>query len=135
MGPTQNEEGKNRILVVDDEPGIAELVAAALRFGNHDVSIARDGGEALRMAGCLRPDLIVLDVQLPDIDGFEVAERLRARSDLTPIVFLSARDDPEDEARGLDLGADDYMTKPFSVEELLSRTASVLLRRPLGGGD
>lgn len=120
--------GSARILVVDDEPNITDLVATALRYEGFDVATAGTGSDALREAQRFRPDLLVLDVMLPDRDGFEVVTRLRAdRVDL-PVVFLTARDATEDKVKGLTVGGDDYVTKPFSLEELVARIRAVLRR-------
>ena len=116
-----------RILVVDDEPNIAELLSAALRFEGYDVQSAATGIEALDLARTFRPNLVMLDVMLPDLDGNEVGRRLRQQGDLVPIVFLTARDAVSDKVEGLALG-DDYVTKPFSVEELMARVAAILRR-------
>jgi two-component system OmpR family response regulator len=123
-----------RILVVDDEPNIADVISIALRYNEYDVVTAGDGQQALAAVSESRPDLIVLDVMLPDLDGFEVAKRLRERADDTPVLFLTAKDTTEDKVRGLTLGGDDYVTKPFSVEELLARIATVLRRFDRSGG-
>jgi two-component system OmpR family response regulator len=116
-----------RILVVDDEPNIAELLSVALRFEGYEVDVATTGGEALEMAHSCRPNLIMLDVMLPDLDGNEVCRRLRAQGEHVPIVFLTARDTTEDKVQGLAHG-DDYVTKPFSVEELMARVGAILRR-------
>lgn len=126
--------GGARVLVVDDEPNIADVISIALRYNEYEVETAANGREALAAVAACRPDLIVLDVMLPDLDGFEVAKRLRERADETPILFLTARDTTEDKVRGLTIGGDDYVTKPFSVEELLARIATVLRRFGRAGG-
>jgi two-component system OmpR family response regulator len=118
----------NRVLVVDDEPNIVDVVSMALRFHGYAVETAGTGSDALAAVTAFRPDLIVLDVMLPDMEGFEVARRLGAERAATPIVFLTARDAPEDKLRGLTTGGDDYVTKPFSLEELLARVRNVLRR-------
>jgi two-component system, OmpR family, response regulator len=118
----------NRVLVVDDEPNIVDVVSMALRFHGFSVETAGTGTDALAAVTAFRPDLIVLDVMLPDMEGFEVAKRLGAERAATPIVFLTARDAPEDKIRGLTTGGDDYVTKPFSLEELLARVRNVLRR-------
>ena len=123
-----------KVLVVDDEPNIRELVQVALSFHGCTVVTAATGKAALREVEATRPDLVVLDVVLPDLDGFEVCRRLRSRGDEVPIIFLTARDATEDKIRGLTIGGDDYVTKPFSVEELLARVASVLRRFGNAGG-
>jgi two-component system, OmpR family, response regulator len=120
-----------RILVVDDEPRITDLVAMALRYEGFEVETAGTGQEALRAVEAFRPALIVLDVMLPDLDGFAVAERLIAARVKVPVLFLTARDAVEDKVRGLTLGGDDYVTKPFSLEELVARIRA-LLRRTQG---
>jgi two-component system OmpR family response regulator len=119
---------KPRVLVVDDEPNIRDLVDVALRFHGFAVTTAGTGDEALRRANDDRPQLIVLDVMLPDLDGFEVCRRLRTRGDETPVIFLTARDTPSDTVTGLTLGGDDYVTKPFSVDALVARIRAVLRR-------
>jgi two-component system, OmpR family, response regulator len=127
-----------RVLVVDDERNITDLVATALRFVGYDVTTASGGREALDRAASATPDLVVLDVLMPDYDGFEVCRRLRADGIGAPVIFLTARDATEDKVAGLRLGADDYLTKPFSLEELIARI-EVVLRRTAGerrpGGD
>jgi two-component system OmpR family response regulator len=117
-----------RVLVVDDEPNITSLVATALRYEGFDVATAGNGREALSQVSSYRPHLVVLDVMLPDLDGFEVAKRLRQDAHRVPILFLTAKDATEDKIRGLTLGGDDYVTKPFSLEELLARIRAVLRR-------
>jgi two-component system OmpR family response regulator len=117
-----------RLLVVEDEPNILELLAASLRFAGFDVTTASSGGEAVAAAQRHRPDLIVLDVMLPDMDGFDIVRRLRGGGTHTPVVFLTARDATEDKVRGLTLGGDDYVTKPFSLEEVVARIRAVLRR-------
>ena len=117
-----------QVLVVDDEPNIRELVQVALKFHGCAVSTAASGTDALRQAESARPDLIVLDVVLPDIDGFEVCRRLRAGGNEVPVIFLTARDTSSDTVTGLALGGDDYVTKPFSVEALVARVRAVLRR-------
>ena len=121
----------HRILVVDDEPNIVDVVSMALRYQGFEVETAATGREAISAAGTYRPHLMVLDIMLPDMEGFEVARRLGAdRSDL-PIVFLTARDTTEDKIRGLTTGGDDYVTKPFSLEELIARIRAILRRAGL----
>jgi two-component system, OmpR family, response regulator len=123
------------VLVVDDEPNIRELVQVALQFHGCSVTTAATGKDALRQAETGRPDLIVLDVMLPDLDGFEVCRRLRAGGNEVPVIFLTARDTSSDTVTGLALGGDDYVTKPFSVESLVARVRAVLRRatRTAGG--
>ena len=122
-----------RVLVVDDEPNITDLVATALRYEGFTVATAANGIEAIKEAGTFRPDLLVLDVMLPDRDGFELLKRLRADYTHVPAVFLTARDSTEDKVKGLTVGGDDYVTKPFSLEELIARVRAVL-RRTSGNG-
>jgi len=117
-----------QVLVVDDEPNIRELVQVALKFHGCSVSTAASGADALRQAEATGPDLIVLDVVLPDLDGFEVCRRLRAGGNEVPVIFLTARDTSSDTVTGLALGGDDYVTKPFSVEALVARVRAVLRR-------
>jgi two-component system OmpR family response regulator len=117
-----------RLLVVDDEPNIVELLSASLRFAGFDVATARDGNEALRVAETFRPDMLLLDIMMPGIDGFEVIRRLRQHGRQMPVLFLTAKDATEDKITGLTLGGDDYVTKPFSLEELIARVRAVLRR-------
>jgi two-component system OmpR family response regulator len=117
-----------RLLVVDDEPNIVELLSASLRFAGFDVATATRGEEAVATARTFRPDLIVLDVMMPGMDGFGVVKRLRGDGVRTPVLFLTARDATEDKVTGLTLGGDDYVTKPFSLEEVIARIRAVLRR-------
>lgn len=117
-----------RILVVDDELNLTELISLALRYEQFEVAAAHTGREALDGMRSFRPDLVVLDVMLPDIDGFEVARRMAAEWPAVPVLFLTARDTTDDKIRGLTIGGDDYMTKPFSLEELIARVRTVLRR-------
>jgi len=121
-----------RLLVVDDEDTVRGLLADALRFAGFEVRTAATGDEAVTSAEGDPPDLILLDVMLPGIDGFEVVRRLRAGRRAVPVLFLSARDAPEDKVNGLTLGGDDYVTKPFHLPELIARIRAVL-RRADGG--
>ncbi len=116
-----------KILLVDDDPRLRDLVRLALERGGASVLTAADGAAALRHAAREAPDLIVLDVGLPEMDGFEVCRKIRARSDV-PILFLTARDDEIDRIVGLEMGADDYVTKPFSPRELVARVRAILKR-------
>jgi two-component system OmpR family response regulator len=116
-----------RILVVDDEPPIVEVIAMALKYQGFEVATAATGKEALQQVDRTKPHLMVLDVGLPDLEGFDVADRLGASQDRVPIIFLTARDATEDKLRGLAAG-DDYVTKPFSLEELVARIRAVLRR-------
>jgi two-component system OmpR family response regulator len=117
-----------RVLVVDDEANITDLVATALRYEGFEVSTAGDGRTALSLVESFRPHVIVLDVMLPDLDGFEVQRRLVERGQRAPVLFLTARDATEDKVHGLTIGGDDYVTKPFSLEELIARIRTVLRR-------
>jgi len=121
-----------RVLVVDDEPNIRELVQVALKFHGCTVTTSSTGMDALALADAAAPDIIVLDVMLPDIDGFEVCRRLRASANDVPVIFLTARDTTSDTVTGLTLGGDDYITKPFSVEALVARVRAVLRRAAKG---
>ena len=116
------------LLVVDDEPNIRDLLASSLRFAGFEVMTADDGNGALHGVDGADPDLIVLDVMLPDMDGFTVARRLRERDITTPILFLTARDDMADKVQGLTVGGDDYVTKPFGLEEVVARIRAILRR-------
>jgi two-component system OmpR family response regulator len=120
------------LLLVDDEDNLRVMLQAALRHSGFDVESAATGREALERVGTVQPDLIVLDVMLPDLDGFEVCRRLRAEGRRTPVVFLTAKDATEDKVRGLTLGGDDYLVKPFSLEELVARIEAVLRRVDAG---
>ena len=131
--PTEPDEAASgsvgvRVLVVDDERAIADLVATALRYEGFATTTAADGQAALTAVEGFRPDLVVLDVMLPDLDGFEVQRRLVDRGLRVPVLFLTARDATEDKVRGLSLGGDDYVTKPFSLEELVARVRAILRR-------
>ncbi|VTR77512.1 response regulator transcription factor [Cellulomonas hominis] len=121
-----------RLLVVDDEPNIRELLATSLRFAGFEVHAAADGAAALRLARQVQPDLLVLDVMLPDMDGFTVTRRLREKGQHVPVLFLTARDDTADKITGLTVGGDDYVTKPFSLEEVVARIRAVLRRTQVG---
>jgi two-component system OmpR family response regulator len=117
-----------RVLVVDDEPNIVDVISMALRFQGFAVESAGTGADALAAVTGFRPHLMVLDVMLPDMEGFDVAERLGAQRRDVPIIFLTARDATEDKVRGLTTGGDDYVTKPFSLEELVARIRTILRR-------
>ncbi|MET0909724.1 MAG: response regulator transcription factor [Ilumatobacteraceae bacterium] len=118
----------HQLLIVDDEDNLRSMLAAALRHHGFEVTMAANGRDALDAVARERPDMILLDVMMPDLDGFEVCRRLRAEGDLTPVLFLTARDGIEDKVRGLTLGGDDYVEKPFSLDELIARTNAVLRR-------
>jgi two-component system OmpR family response regulator len=117
-----------RLLVVDDEPNIRELLSASLRYAGFEVETASDGQQALAMAETFRPDLLLLDVMMPGLDGFGVVRRMRQSGRHTPVLFLTARDAAADKVSGLTLGGDDYVTKPFSLDEVLARIRAVLRR-------
>ena len=120
--------GQGELLVVDDEPFLRDAVAASLRFLGFEVTTAETGAGALRLARDRPFDLVVLDVMLPDTDGFEVVRRLRRDGCRVPVIFLTARDTQADKVNGLTLGGDDYLTKPFGLEELAARIRTVLRR-------
>ena len=124
----------HKVLVVDDEPAITDLLEYNLQRNGYQVIVARDGREALRLARADHPDLIVLDLMLPELDGLDVCRELR-RESTVPIIMLTARDGEVDRVVGLELGADDYVTKPFSVRELIARVKAVLRRVAAGEGD
>lgn len=124
----QTHEPEARLLVVDDEPNIRDLLATSLKFAGFDIVTAANGNEAIRQASETSPDLIVLDVMMPDMDGFTVLRRIRSSGSEVPVVFLTARDDVDDRIRGLTTGGDDYVTKPFSLEEVVARIRAVLRR-------
>ena len=118
-----------RVLVVDDEVNIAELISMAVRFEGWEPSVAHTGSKAVAAAKDLRPDAVVLDVMLPDFDGMEVLRRMRSQHPDVPVLFLTARDSVEDRVSGLTAGGDDYVTKPFSLEEVIARLRA-LMRGP-----
>ncbi|WP_426509177.1 response regulator transcription factor [Dactylosporangium sp. McL0621] len=128
---TQATERQPKVLVVDDEASIRALLSATLRLTGFEVRVATGGNEALAAAAEYAPDLVVLDVMMPDLDGFEVAQRLRTSGRPVPVLFLTARDSVEDRISGLTVGADDYVAKPFSLEEVVLRIRAIL-RRSLG---
>ncbi|MCC6267330.1 MAG: response regulator transcription factor [Dehalococcoidia bacterium] len=135
-GGGRHGEPAARVLVVDDEEPITDLVATALRYEGFDVATAEAGRDALTRIRTYRPDVVVLDVMLPDIDGFEVIRRMTAEGLRVPVLFLTARDTTEDRVHGLTLGADDYICKPFSLAELVARVRVALRRgQRLGEGD
>ena len=115
-----------RILVVDDEPAVRRALERALRLDSYDVTLAADGEEALDVLANQPADAVILDVLMPRLDGLEVARRMRQAGDRTPILMLTARDAVDDRVKGLDVGADDYLAKPFSTRELIARVDNVL---------
>jgi two-component system, OmpR family, response regulator MprA len=123
-----------RVLVVDDEPAVREALGRTLRFEGYDVELAGDGAEALAAVSERRPDMIVLDVMMPGLDGLEACRRLRAAGDTLPVLMLTARDRVGDRVAGLDAGADDYLVKPFALEELLARVRALLRRSMIVNG-
>src|ERR1700744_939604 len=129
MSPTA--EDRTRVLVVDDELNITELVSLGLRYEGFDGSSAHDGRGALRAVREFKPELMILDVTMPDIDGLEVVRRMRAENIWTPVMFLTARDATDDKIAGLTVGGDDYMKKPFSLDELIARVRAMVRRNNL----
>ena len=123
------------MLVVDDEPNIVDVISMALKYQDFAVESAGTGAEAISKVAGFKPHLLVLDVMLPDMEGFDVARRLGAQRARVPIIYLTARDATEDKIRGLSIGGDDYVTKPFSLEELVARVRSVLRRSGLAEPD
>ncbi len=120
-----------RAVVVDDEDSLTDLLSMALRYEGWDVKIAADGQKALQLAREFRPDVVVLDIMLPDIDGMQVLTRLRADGNQVPVLFLTAKDALDDRVAGLTIGGDDYVTKPFSLEELVARLRGLIRRANL----
>lgn len=125
---TNTDQVAARVLVVDDEPNILELLSASLRLKGFEVRAVADGSQAMEAAADFRPDIVVLDVMLPDEDGFAVARRLRADGNRVPVLFLTARDTVEDRVEGLTAGGDDYVSKPFSLDEVVLRLHAILRR-------
>ena len=125
---TATAENAQRILVVDDESSISDLISTSLRFVGFDVRTATNGAQALQIAEEFKPHAMVLDVMLPDLDGFEVCKQIRNEGVETGVLFLTAKDGMDDKVKGLTLGGDDYMTKPFSLEELVARLRALLRR-------
>ncbi|WJY68764.1 response regulator transcription factor [Corynebacterium auris] len=124
-----------KVLVVDDEPNIVELLTVSLKFQGFEVESAESGQEALKLAHEFRPDAYILDVMMPGMDGFELLGKLRAEGLDGPILFLTAKDAVEDRIHGLTIGADDYVTKPFSLEEVITRLRVILRRGNITGGE
>ncbi len=138
--PVEDSGGVNdipqaRILIVDDEPTLVELLSVSLRFQGFAVETAADGAEGLDKARSFRPDALILDVMMPGMDGFGMLRRLRADGVTAPVLFLTARDAVEDKVAGLTIGADDYVTKPFSLEEVVARLRVILRRVGHGEAD
>ena len=129
------QQASARVLVVDDEQHITDLVAMALRYEGFEVATANSGSTALQAVADFAPQAIVLDVMLPDFDGFEVTRRLGQRGAHPPVLFLTARDSTDDKVRGLTVGGDDYVTKPFSIEELVARVRVLLRRHDVSSSD
>jgi two-component system, OmpR family, response regulator MprA len=122
-----------RVLVVDDDPAVRESLRRSLEFNGYEVELAADGEQALRAIADSRPDAVVLDVMMPNLDGLATCRALRAAGDDVPVLMLTARDEVADRVAGLDAGADDYLPKPFALEELLARLRALLRR--IGAGD
>jgi len=123
------------VAIIDDDSAIRNSLSRALRIENYNVELFEDGGSALRAIQLKAPDAIILDLQLPDVDGLEVCRRIRRAGDPTPILMLTARDAVNDRVEGLDVGADDYLVKPFDLPELLARLRALLRRRVIVEGD
>jgi len=134
MSPGESGEAPARILIVDDEPAVREALHRSLAFEGYDTALAGDGIAALEQADAYRPDAIVLDVLMPRMDGLTTARRLRANGVTTPILMLTARDTVGDRVTGLDAGADDYLVKPFELDELLARLRALLRRSSYAAG-
>ena len=124
-----------KVLVVDDEPNIRDLLSASLRFAGHQVATAANGTDAINMITETKPDIVLLDVMLPDISGFGVTKKIRGMGIEVPILFLTARDDTEDKITGLTVGGDDYVTKPFSLDEIMARISAIMRRTSKDGQD
>ncbi|MCX4994528.1 response regulator transcription factor [Streptomyces longwoodensis] len=128
MSPAEGDRDTQRILIVDDEPAVREALQRSLAFEGYDTEVAVDGADALDKATRYRPDLLVLDIQMPRMDGLTAARRIRGAGDTTPILMLTARDTVGDRVTGLDAGADDYLVKPFELDELFARIRALLRR-------
>ncbi|QCD56743.1 response regulator transcription factor [Streptomyces hawaiiensis] len=128
MSPADGDRDTQRILIVDDEPAVREALQRSLAFEGYGTEVAVDGADALDKAAAYRPDLVVLDIQMPRMDGLTAARRIRATGDTTPILMLTARDTVGDRVTGLDAGADDYLVKPFELDELFARIRALLRR-------
>ncbi|WP_405615772.1 response regulator transcription factor [Streptomyces sp. NBC_00076] len=128
MSPAEGDRDTQRILIVDDEPAVREALQRSLAFEGYDTQVAVDGADALEKATAYQPDLLVLDIQMPRMDGLTAARRIRGVGDTTPILMLTARDTVGDRVTGLDAGADDYLVKPFELDELFARVRALLRR-------
>ncbi|MEU6179110.1 response regulator transcription factor [Streptomyces coeruleorubidus] len=128
MSPADGDRDPQRILIVDDEPAVREALQRSLAFEGYGTEVAVDGADALEKAAAYRPDLVVLDIQMPRMDGLTAARRIRSTGDTTPILMLTARDTVGDRVTGLDAGADDYLVKPFELDELFARIRALLRR-------
>ena len=124
-----------KVLVVDDEPNIRDLLSASLRFAGHQVATAANGTDAINMITDTKPDIVLIDVMLPDISGFGVTKKIRGMGIEVPIMFLTARDDTEDKITGITVGGDDYVTKPFSLDEIMARISAIMRRTSKDGQD
>ncbi|MFI2036362.1 response regulator transcription factor [Streptomyces bottropensis] len=128
MSPAEGAPEPQRILIVDDEPAVRDALKRSLAFEGYGTEVAVDGADALEKATAYRPDLVILDVQMPRMDGLTAARRIRGAGDTTPILMLTARDTVGDRVTGLDAGADDYLVKPFELDELFARVRALLRR-------
>ncbi|AEY90195.1 MULTISPECIES: response regulator transcription factor [Streptomyces] len=128
MSPAEGDRDPQRILIVDDEPAVREALQRSLAFEGYGTEVAVDGADALEKATAYQPDLVVLDIQMPRMDGLTAARRIRGAGDTTPILMLTARDTVGDRVTGLDAGADDYLVKPFELDELFARIRALLRR-------
>ncbi|MET7287695.1 response regulator transcription factor [Streptomyces sp. NPDC005573] len=135
MSPAEGDRDPQRILIVDDEPAVREALQRSLAFEGYDTQVAVDGADALQKATAYRPDLLVLDIQMPRMDGLTAARRIRGTGDTTPILMLTARDTVGDRVTGLDAGADDYLVKPFELDELFARVRALLRRSSYTGSE
>ncbi|MFJ3337261.1 response regulator transcription factor [Streptomyces sp. NPDC086766] len=134
MSPADGDRDPQRILIVDDEPAVREALERSLAFEGYGTEVAVDGADALEKAAVYRPDLVVLDIQMPRMDGLTAARRIRGTGDMTPILMLTARDTVGDRVTGLDAGADDYLVKPFELDELFARIRALLRRSSYAAG-
>src|ERR1041384_5469752 len=134
MSPAEGDRDTHRILIVDDEPAVREALQRSLAFEGYGTEVAVDGADALEKAAAYDPDLVVLDIQMPRMDGLTAARRIRGAGETTPILMLTARDTVGDRVTGLDAGADDYLVKPFELDELFARIRALLRRSSYGAG-